>query len=240
MLGIGAYRQRLPARDAALPGRDAPLPLHNRHFVHGRPLRGDFAGLAQVQFGLGCFWGAERKFWNLPGVHTTAVGYSGGYTPHPTYEEVCSGQTGHAETVLVVYDPAQIGIDALLKVFWESHDPTQGMRQGNDLGTQYRSAIYSTTAEQHDAALASRDAYAARLRERGYGDITTEIAAAGPFYYAEDYHQQYLAKNPDGYCGLGARAWPARSVSPQADQAGRCSRYSRSTTALLCSTSAAA
>ena len=203
MLGIGAYRQRLPARDAALPGRDAPLPLHNRHFVHGRPLRGDFAGLAQVQFGLGCFWGAERKFWNLPGVHTTAVGYSGGYTPHPTYEEVCSGQTGHAETVLVVYDPAQIGIDALLKVFWESHDPTQGMRQGNDLGTQYRSAIYSTTAEQHDAALASRDAYAARLRERGYGDITTEIAAAGPFYYAEDYHQQYLAKNPDGYCGLG-------------------------------------
>ena len=203
MLGIGAYRQRLPARDAALPGRDAPLPLHNRHFVHGRPLRGDFAGLAQVQFGLGCFWGAERKFWNLPGVHTTAVGYSGGYTPHPTYEEVCSGQTGHAETVLVVYDPAQIGIDALLKVFWESHDPTQGMRQGNDHGTQYRSAIYSTTAEQHDAALASRDAYAARLRERGYGDITTEIAAAGPFYYAEDYHQQYLAKNPDGYCGLG-------------------------------------
>ena len=203
MLGIGAYRQRLPARDAALPGRDAPLPLHNRHFVHGRPLRGDFAGLAQVQFGLGCFWGAERKFWNLPGVHTTAVGYSGGYTPHPTYEEVCSGQTGHAETVLVVYDPAQIGIDALLKVFCESHDPTQGMRQGNDLGTQYRSAIYSTTAEQHDAALASRDAYAARLRERGYGDITTEIAAAGPFYYAEDYHQQYLAKNPDGYCGLG-------------------------------------
>ena len=203
MLGIGAYRQRLPARDAALPGRDAPLPLHNRHFVHGRPLRGDFAGLAQVQFGLGCFWGAERKFWNLPGVHTTAVGYSGGYTPHPTYEEVCSGQTGHAETVLVVYDPAQIGIDALLKVFWESPDPTQGMRQGNDLGTQYRSAIYSTTAEQHDAALASRDAYAARLRERGYGDITPEIAAAGPFYYAEDYHQQYLAKNPDGYCGLG-------------------------------------
>mgnify|MGYP000965444123 FL=1 len=203
MLGIGAYRQRLPARDAALPGRDAPLPLHNRHFVHGRPLRGDFAGLAQVQFGRGCFWGAERKFWKLPGVHTTAVGYSGGYTPHPTYEEVCSGQTGHAETVLVVYDPAQIGIDALLKVFWESHDPTQGMRQGNDLGTQYRSAIYSTTAEQHDAALASRDAYAARLRERGYGDITTEIAAAGPFYYAEDYHQQYLAKNPDGYCGLG-------------------------------------
>ncbi len=203
MLGIGAYKQRLPARDAALPGRDAPLPLHNRHFVHGRPLRGDFAGLAQVQFGLGCFWGAERKFWILPGVHTTAVGYSGGYTPHPTYDEVCSGRTGHAETVLVVYDPAQIGIDALLKVFWESHDPTQGMRQGNDLGTQYRSAIYTSTAGQHDAARASRDAYAARLRERGYGDVTTEIAAAGPFYYAEDYHQQYLAKNPNGYCGLG-------------------------------------
>ncbi len=203
MLGIGAYKQRLPARDAALPGRDAPLPLRNRHFVHGRPLRGDFAGLAQVQFGLGCFWGAERKFWILPGVHTTAVGYSGGYTPHPTYDEVCSGRTGHAETVLVVYDPAQIGIDALLKVFWESHDPTQGMRQGNDLGTQYRSAIYTSTAGQHDAARASRDAYAARLRERGYGDVTTEIAAAGPFYYAEDYHQQYLAKNPGGYCGLG-------------------------------------
>lgn len=203
MLGIGAYKQRLPARDAALPGRDAPLPLHNRHFVHGRPLRGDFAGLAQVQFGLGCFWGAERKFWILPGVHTTAVGYSGGYTRHPTYDEVCSGRTGHAETVLVVYDPAQIGIDALLKVFWESHDPTQGMRQGNDLGTQYRSAIYTSTAGQHDAARASRDAYAARLRERGYGDVTTEIAAAGPFYYAEDYHQQYLAKNPNGYCGLG-------------------------------------
>ena len=203
MLGIGAYKQRLPARDAALPGRDAPLPLHNRHFVHGRPLRGDFAGLAQVQFGLGCFWGAERKFWILPGVHTTAVGYSGGYTPHPTYDEVCSGRTGHAETVLVVYDPAQIGIDALLKVFWESHDPTQGMRQGNDLGTQYRSAIYTSTAGQHDAARASRDTYAARLRERGYGDVTTEIAAAGPFYYAEDYHQQYLAKNPNGYCGLG-------------------------------------
>jgi len=194
----------LPAESEALPGRATPLPVPAAHFVNGHPLLPPFEPpLAEAVFALGCFWGAERLFWNLPGVYTTAAGYAGGHTPNPTYEEVCSGRTGHAEVVRVIYDPRVTRYEALLKAFWESHDPTQGMRQGNDLGTQYRSAIYSTTAEQHDAALASRDAYAARLRERGYGDITTEIAAAGPFYYAEDYHQQYLAKNPQGYCGLG-------------------------------------
>lgn len=204
MLGIGAYKQRMPRPEDALPGRDVPLPLHNTHHVHGRPLRDDFTGLARVQFGMGCFWGAERAFWSLPGVMTTAVGYSGGYTPHPTYREVCSGQTGHAETVLVVYDPKQVTFEALLAKFWESHDPTQGMRQGNDAGTQYRSAIYCETSEQHAAALASRDAYQQRLRDAGHGDITTEIRYPAPeFYYAEDEHQQYLAKNPMGYCGLG-------------------------------------
>ena len=204
MLGIGAYRQRLPARDAALPGRDAPLPLHNRHFVHGRPLRGDFAGLAQVQFGLGCFWGAERKFWQLPGVVVTAVGYQGGITPNPTYEEACSGLTGHTEVVRVVFDPVQVALDTVLRTFWENHDPTQGMRQGNDTGTQYRSAIYCHTQAQFDAALASREAYQPQLHAAGYGDISTEIVfPAPPFFYAEDYHQQYLAKNPNGYCGIG-------------------------------------
>jgi peptide-methionine (S)-S-oxide reductase len=203
MLGIGAYKQRMVSRDNALPGRDAALPLTNRHYVNGNPLRGEFAGLEQVQFGLGCFWGAERKFWGIPGVVTTAVGYSGGFTPNPTYQEACSGETGHAETVLVVYDPAQVSFEALLKVFWESHDPTQGMRQGNDRGTQYRSAIYTTTPAQALQAQRSRDAFAQQLRAAGYGEITTELAPAGPFYYAEDYHQQYLAKNPDGYCGLG-------------------------------------
>jgi peptide-methionine (S)-S-oxide reductase len=204
MLGIGAFKQRMPGAEDALPGRDTPMPLHNAHYVHGRPLRGDFPGLARVQFGMGCFWGAERAFWSLPGVVTTAVGYSGGYTPNPTYREVCSGQTGHAETVLVVYDPAQVAFERLLGTFWEGHDPTQGMRQGNDAGTQYRSAIYCETPEQHAAALASRDAYQQRLRAAGHGEITTEIRhPAPPFYYAEDEHQQYLAKNPMGYCGLG-------------------------------------
>ena len=204
MLGIGAYKQRMPRPEDALPGRSAPLPLHNAHFVHGRPLRDAFAGLAQVQFGMGCFWGAERAFWSLPGVVTTAVGYSGGYTPNPTYREVCSGQTGHAETVLVVFDPAQTSFEQLLSTFWEGHDPTQGMRQGNDAGTQYRSAIYCDTPEHYAAALASRDAYQQRLRDAGLGEITTEIRhPAPPFYYAEDEHQQYLAKNPMGYCGLG-------------------------------------
>ena len=204
MLGIGAFKQRLPRAEDALPGREAALPLHNQHFVHGRPLRDAFPGLQQVQFGMGCFWGVERKFWSLPGVFTTAVGYAGGSTPNATYDEVCSGQTGHTEAVLVVWDPAQTSFESLLQVFWENHDPTQGMRQGNDRGTQYRSAIYCSTQAQYDLAIRSRDAYQQRLRDAGYGDISTEIAYPAPtFYYAEDYHQQYLAKNPNGYCGVG-------------------------------------
>lgn len=207
MLGIGANKQRLPQPQDALPGRADPMPLHDAHYVHGRPLRGGpdaFAGLARVQFGMGCFWGAERKFWSLPGVVTTAVGYAGGYTPNPSYREVCSGQTGHTEAVLVVYDPATVPFETLLRTFWESHDPTQGMRQGNDVGTQYRSAIYCSDEAQYRAALASRDAFQARLDEAGYGQISTEIVFPAPtFYYAEDEHQQYLAKNPMGYCGLG-------------------------------------
>ncbi len=204
MLGIGAFKQRMPRPEDMLPGRPHALPLNDSHFVHGRPLRVDTQGLLQVEFGMGCFWGAERKFWSLPGVYTTAVGYAGGGTPNPTYEEVCSGQTGHNEVVRVVYDPKQIDFAQLLQVFWENHDPTQGMRQGNDVGTQYRSAILCHTVEQYDAAMASRDMFQQRLREAGYGDITTEIVHPAPeFYYAEDYHQQYLAKNPNGYCGLG-------------------------------------
>ena len=204
MLGIGAFKQRLPRAEDALPGREAALPLHNQHFVHGRPLRDAFPGLQQVQFGMGCFWGVERKFWSLPGVFTTAVGYAGGSTPNATYDEVCSGQTGHTEAVLVVWDPTQASFESLLQVFWENHDPTQGMRQGNDRGTQYRSAIYCSTQAQYDLAIRTRDAYQQRLRDAGYGDISTEIAYPAPtFYYAEDYHQQYLAKNPNGYCGVG-------------------------------------
>ena len=204
MLGIGAFKQRLPRAEDALPGREAALPLHNQHFVHGRPLRDAFPGLQQVQFGMGCFWGVERKFWSLPGVFTTAVGYAGGSTSNATYDEVCSGQTGHTEAVLAVWDPAQTSFESLLQVFWENHDPTQGMRQGNDRGTQYRSAIYCNTQAQYDLAIRSRDAYQQRLRDAGYGDISTEIAYPAPtFYYAEDYHQQYLAKNPGGYCGIG-------------------------------------
>ncbi|WP_454829527.1 peptide-methionine (S)-S-oxide reductase MsrA [Pseudoxanthomonas wuyuanensis] len=203
-LGIGAFKQRLPRPQEVLPGRPIPLPLHNAHFVNGHPLRDAFADLEQVQFGMGCFWGAERKFWTLPGVYTTAAGYAGGGTPNPTYEEVCSGQTGHTEAVLVVHDPAKIPFESLLQVFWENHDPTQGMRQGNDTGTQYRSAIYCSSQAQYAAAIASRDAYQQRLRAAGYGAITTEILHPAPeFYYAEDYHQQYLAKNPGGYCGIG-------------------------------------
>ena len=187
-----------------MPGRSTPLPLTDRHFVNGQPLKGPFAGnLQQAVFGLGCFWGAERRFWQMDGVVTTAVGYAGGITPHPTYDEVCSGGTGHTEVVLVVFDPAQVSYDTLLRQFWGSHDPTQGMRQGNDIGTQYRSAIYTFGADQQTAAEASRDAYNGALADAGYGPITTEIAPAGPFYYAEDYHQQYLAKNLGGYCGLG-------------------------------------
>ena len=205
MLGIGAWKQRLPRPEDALPGRADEMPLHdNRHHVLGTPLRDAFPGLARAQFGMGCFWGAERKFWSLPGVATTAVGYAGGHTPNPTYREVCSGQTGHAEVVLVVYDPAKLPFGALLRTFWENHDPTQGMRQGNDVGTQYRSAIFCDTQAQYEAALRSRDAFQVRLREAGLGEITTEIAYPAPtFYYAEGEHQQYLSKNPAGYCGLG-------------------------------------
>ena len=203
MLGIGAYKQRMPRAEDMLPGRSTPLPLHNVHFVNGRPLQDAFDGLQQVEFGLGCFWGAERVFWTLPGVYTTAVGYAGGGTPNATYEEVCSGQTGHNEVVKVVYDPAQVSFERLLQVFWESHDPTQGMRQGNDVGTQYRSAIYTTEPEDLARVQASRDAYARALQAAGRGDITTEIKALDAFYPAEDYHQQYLAKNPAGYCGIG-------------------------------------
>jgi peptide-methionine (S)-S-oxide reductase len=194
----------LPTAEEALPGRDAEMPVPTAHEVLGTPLKPPFPeGTETAVFALGCFWGAERVFWQAPGVFTTAVGYAGGLTPNPTYEEVCSGRTGHAEVVLVVFDPKVTSYDALLKLFWENHDPTQGMRQGNDVGTQYRSAIYVSSDEQRRAAEASRDAFQPRLAERGYGDITTEIVEAGPFYYAEDYHQQYLAKNPNGYCGLG-------------------------------------
>ena len=188
----------------ALPGRDETMPLPPRHEVLGHPLAPPFPeGLETAVFGLGCFWGAERLFWQIPGVYTTAVGYAGGTTPNPTYEEVCSAATGHTEAVLVVYDPEQVSYADLLRVFWEGHDPTQGMRQGNDRGTQYRSAIYWTTEAQREAAEASRDAYQQTLTDAGYGEITTEIAEAGPFYYAEPYHQQYLHKVPNGYCGLG-------------------------------------
>jgi peptide-methionine (S)-S-oxide reductase len=191
--------------EEALPGREAEMPVPERHDVLGTPLRPPFPeGLEQAVFGLGCFWGAERLFWELEGVYTTAVGYAGGHTPNPTYEEVCSARTGHTEAVLVVFDPKVISYEDLLKVFWEGHDPTQGMRQGNDVGTQYRSAVYTFSDAQRQAAEASREGYQEALRAAGRsGEITTEIADAGPFYYAEDYHQQYLSKVPNGYCGLG-------------------------------------
>jgi peptide-methionine (S)-S-oxide reductase len=190
--------------EEALPGREAEIPVPDRHDVLGTPLRPPFPeGLEQAVFGLGCFWGAERLFWELDGVYTTAVGYAGGYTPNPTYEEVCSTRTGHTEAVLVVFDPKRISYEDLLKVFWEGHDPTQGMRQGNDVGTQYRSAVYTFSDAQREAAEASRGRYQEALSAAGRGEITTEIAEAGPFYYAEDYHQQYLSKVPNGYCGLG-------------------------------------
>jgi peptide-methionine (S)-S-oxide reductase len=194
----------IPTAEQSLPGRAIKMPVPERHYVNGHPLAGPYPeGLELAQFGLGCFWGAERIFWQAPGVWTTAVGYSGGHTPNPTYEEVCSGQTGHTEAVLVVYDPRVTSYEALLKLFWEGHNPTQGMRQGNDVGTQYRSAIYTYTPEQRRAAEASRDRFQQQLSAAGYGAITTEIGDAPPFYFAEDYHQQYLAKNPFGYCGLG-------------------------------------
>ena len=194
----------LPERSDALPGRDTTLPVPERHFVSGNPLQPPFPdNMEQAVFGLGCFWGAERRFWETSGVYTTAVGYAGGVTPNTTYDEVCSGDTGHAEVVLVVYDPAFVSFEELLRVFWENHDPTQGMRQGNDIGTQYRSAIYTVSDDQQTVARQSLIAYEDVLRATGHGEITTEITPLQSFYYAEDYHQQYLAKNPAGYCGIG-------------------------------------
>ena len=194
----------LPTKDEALPGRDQPLPVPETHFVNGNPLRGPFPEhLREAVFGLGCFWGAERRFWETPGVYTTAAGYAGGLSRNPTYEEVCSGMTGHTEVVLVVYDPDVVSYEELLAVFWEAHDPTQGMRQGNDIGTQYRSAIYTTDDAQQQVARQSQASYQSQLSAAGYGTITTEILPLDTFYYAEDYHQQYLAKNPGGYCGIG-------------------------------------
>jgi peptide-methionine (S)-S-oxide reductase len=203
MFGLGHKTTMVdPAR--ALRGRDRQMPVPARHFVLGNPIAPPFPdGLERAIFAMGCFWGAERVFWEAPGVYTTAVGYAGGFTPNPTYEEVCGGRTGHTEAVLVVFDPTKTSYDELLKLFWENHDPTQGMRQGNDVGTQYRSAVLHTDEAQRTAAQASLATYAERLRAAGHGEITTEIAPVGTFYYAEDYHQQYLAKNPNGYCGLG-------------------------------------
>ncbi|MFQ4144734.1 peptide-methionine (S)-S-oxide reductase MsrA [Chlorogloeopsis sp. ULAP02] len=203
LFGFGK-KLSLPTPEQALPGRAEAMPVTNRHYVNGNPIKPPFPeGMEMAIFGMGCFWGAERKFWQLSGVYTTAVGYAAGVTPNPTYREVCSGMTGHNEVVLVVFDPKVISYSDILKVFWENHDPTQGMRQGNDVGTQYRSGIYVYSEEQRKLAEASRDVYQKALKEAGYGNITTEILDAPEFYYAEDYHQQYLAKNPGGYCGLG-------------------------------------
>ncbi len=201
---FGRHKTEMPGPDNALPGREQAMAVPERHHVLATPLAPPFPeGLERAVFAMGCFWGAERKFWELNGVYTTAVGYAGGFTPNPTYEETCSGRTGHTEAVLVVFDPAQVSYEMLLKTFWESHNPTQGMRQGNDVGSQYRSAVYTTTPSQADAAAQSQKRYQESLTERGHGSITTEVAPAGPFYYAEGYHQQYLAKNPSGYCGIG-------------------------------------
>ncbi len=203
MFGLNK-KSTMPSREQALPGRSEPMAVPEQHFVNGAPLRGPFPDhLQQVMFGMGCFWGAERKFWTVDGVYTTAVGYAAGYTPNPSYQEVCSGQTGHNEVVLVVFDPDVCRFEDLLKVFWESHNPTQGMRQGNDAGTQYRSGIYTSLEAHRQAAEASKQAYQQVLTEQGYPEITTEILDAPEFFYAEEYHQQYLAKNPGGYCGLG-------------------------------------
>ena len=204
MWGYSKAKLTMPTPETALPGRSQHMPVPAQHYVNGHPLTPPFpAGLEMAMFGLGCFWGAERKFWQTPGVYSTSAGYAAGLTPNPTYEEVCTGRTGHNEVVRVVFDPKAVSYETLLKVFWESHDPTQGMRQGNDVGTQYRSGIYVTSPEQRRLAEASRDAYQQVLTKAGYGPITTEILEAPEFYYAEDYHQQYLAKNPAGYCGLG-------------------------------------
>lgn len=216
---MGLFRNKTESVSAqdALPGRAVALTIAPRHFVNGASIVPPFPeGCAEAVFGLGCFWGAERLFWRLPGVLATAVGYAGGYTPNPTYEEVCSGRTGHTEVVRVIYDPRSIGYEDLLRVFWESHDPTQGMRQGNDIGTQYRSALYTTTGAQLQQAEASREQYQSRLSAAGFGGITTELRAAPEFFYAEDYHQQYLAKNPGGYCGIGGTgvACPVGVIAP--------------------------
>ncbi len=193
----------IPSKEEALPGREDVMPVPEKHFVNGNPLQGDFEGMEMAIVGMGCFWGAERKFWQAPGVVSTSVGYTAGHTPNPTYQEVCSGQTGHNEVVRVVYDPAQTSYAEILRIFWENHDPTQGMRQGNDQGTQYRSGIYTFNEEQQQQAEASRELFQAKLNEAGYDKITTEILPVDTYYFAEDYHQQYLAKNPGGYCGLG-------------------------------------
>ena len=201
--GIGKKSEMI-SRELAIEGRQEPLPTPDTHWVNGNAIKPPLPnGMQTAVFGMGCFWGAERIFWDTPGLYSTAVGYSGGFTPNPTYEETCTGRTGHTEAVLVIFDPSSVSYEALLTVFWEGHDPTQGMRQGDDLGTQYRSAIYATSPDQLDAAERSRDEYQANLTAAGYSAITTEIAEAGEFYYAEDYHQQYLAKNPMGYCGIG-------------------------------------
>ncbi|MGD1860999.1 MAG: peptide-methionine (S)-S-oxide reductase MsrA [Leptolyngbyaceae cyanobacterium] len=203
LFGFGK-KLELPSPDEALPGRSQSMPVPDKHYVNGNALKPPFPeGMQTAIFGMGCFWGAERKFWETEGVYATAVGYAAGHTPNPTYREVCSGMTGHNEVVFVVYDPDVVSYEGLLKVFWENHNPTQGMRQGNDTGTQYRSGVYTYSEEQRRLAEASRDAYQQRLKQEGYGTITTEILEAPEFYYAEDYHQQYLAKNPGGYCGLG-------------------------------------
>jgi peptide-methionine (S)-S-oxide reductase len=208
-MALFSRKSTMPAADAALPGRSTPLKVPETHFVNGHRTVPPFpAGLREAVFALGCFWGAERLFWQLPGVYSTSVGYAGGFTPNPSYQEVCSGGTGHAEVVRVIYDPQKISYQELLRTFWESHDPTQGMRQGNDVGTQYRSAIYTFDNKQRQAAEESKRLYQARLTAAGRGTITTEIRDAPQFYYAEDYHQQYLAKNPDGYCGIGGCGVP--------------------------------
>lgn len=202
-MNLSLEKSKLVSPENALAGRDAPIPTAKTHFLNERPLKGDIpTGFGEVYLGLGCFWGAERRFWETEGVYVTSVGYQGGYTPNPTYEEVCSGRTGHVEIVHVVFDPQKISLEGVLKVFWEAHDPTQGMKQGNDLGTQYRSAVYASNDYDLERVKASRDAYQSALGKAGRGEITTEISLAGPYYYAEEYHQQYLVKNPAGYCGL--------------------------------------
>ncbi|MGZ3419763.1 MAG: peptide-methionine (S)-S-oxide reductase MsrA [Polyangiales bacterium] len=204
MFFADSSKLKIPAKDEALPGRVEKMPVPSKHFVLGTPLEGPFAeGLEVAELGLGCFWGAERKFWQIPGVHTTSVGYAGGHTPNPTYREVCSGKTGHTEVVQVVFDPKVVSYEEILRVFFEAHDPTQGMRQGNDVGTQYRSIVLTHGAEQRATAEAMKKRYQEALAAHGFSAITTEIADAGPYYFAEEYHQQYLAKNPGGYCGLG-------------------------------------